>query len=195
MANVLNRTTNQWIESVDTPDYDPAEWVINPDTTPVEGINPLFWFINEDDTLRPMTIEEQDFLYLQRAKDRRRIRINEFRDERIRQGFWYGGYLFDTDDIARSNAASTVAAVAAGMPIPAGFTWRDAENNDVPMTGTQVIQFGISMLAYVNGLYKYSWNQKAYLQSMTSIDEIRNWDFTTGWPSRNFDGSAPEGRE
>lgn len=33
MANVLNKTTMELLYSVNTPDYSPSEWVINPDPT------------------------------------------------------------------------------------------------------------------------------------------------------------------
>ena len=31
MATVVNKTTLQVIKSVNTPEYDPSEWLINPD--------------------------------------------------------------------------------------------------------------------------------------------------------------------
>ena len=195
MANVLNRTTKVYLESVNTPEYDPAEWIINPDITPVLGVPYYFWYINEDDTVRPMTAMEQDTSWLIEAKDLQRSKINAIRDEKISNGFWFQGYLYDTDAIARTNASSTVAAVTAGMTIPAGFTWRDAENNNVPMNAAKVVQFGVSMLAYVSGLYKYSWTLKAAYEAMTTLEELRDQDIINGWPPRNFDGSAPPGRD
>ena len=38
MANVINRTTLEIRMSVNTPDYDPAEWLINPDLAYVDGV-------------------------------------------------------------------------------------------------------------------------------------------------------------
>lgn len=38
MCNVLNKTTLQYLESVNTPDYPTADWIINPDMSEVEGV-------------------------------------------------------------------------------------------------------------------------------------------------------------
>lgn len=48
MANVLNRTTKQYLTSVNTPDFDPALWIINPDLSTVGGFAPVYWNIVGD---------------------------------------------------------------------------------------------------------------------------------------------------
>lgn len=59
MANVLNRTTKQYISSVHTPNYDPADWIINPDISAVIGIDSRYWKIT-DDVVSEMTQVEKD---------------------------------------------------------------------------------------------------------------------------------------
>ena len=59
MANVLNRVTRVFIESVNTPDYPIADWIIGPDLSPVAGVPPKYWTINADDTVTLMTVAEQ----------------------------------------------------------------------------------------------------------------------------------------
>lgn len=59
MSDVLNRHSLQILTSVNTPDYDPVDWVINPDLSPVAGVSPDFWVL-EGDTLREMTQAEKD---------------------------------------------------------------------------------------------------------------------------------------
>lgn len=39
MASVFNKTTNQYLESVNTPDYDPVDWIINPDVSALKNQN------------------------------------------------------------------------------------------------------------------------------------------------------------
>ena len=56
MANVLNKLTKQYLQSVNTPDYPTSEWLINPDL-PV--CDQKFWVI-EGDTIREMTQDEKD---------------------------------------------------------------------------------------------------------------------------------------
>lgn len=45
MAHVFNRTTGQFIPSVNTPDFDVADWVINPDLVATVGQPVRYWFI------------------------------------------------------------------------------------------------------------------------------------------------------
>lgn len=58
MANVLNRISKAYLQSVNTPDFDELEWIINPDLTAVEGVPPCYWVI-EGDAVREMTVEEK----------------------------------------------------------------------------------------------------------------------------------------
>lgn len=48
MADVLNRTTKQHIQSANTPDYPVAEWIINPDLSAVAGFPSQYWIITGD---------------------------------------------------------------------------------------------------------------------------------------------------
>lgn len=59
MANVLNRTTLQYLRSVHTPNYPALDWVINPDLTPVVGVPQKYWKLTGD-ILSEMTQPEKD---------------------------------------------------------------------------------------------------------------------------------------
>ncbi len=55
MANVLNRTTGAAYPyrkdlrlSVNTPDYDSADWIINPDLSAVQAFDSIYWSISGD---------------------------------------------------------------------------------------------------------------------------------------------------
>lgn len=48
MANVLNRTTKQFLASVNTPEYPTAQWIINPDMSAVNGYPSKYWIITGD---------------------------------------------------------------------------------------------------------------------------------------------------
>lgn len=58
MSNVINRTTKQYIQFVNTPDYPDTDWIINPDLSAVDGIPQKYWKV-VDDTVVPMSSEEQ----------------------------------------------------------------------------------------------------------------------------------------
>jgi len=60
MANVLNKFTKQYLESINTPDYSPSDWIINPK---LPDCDPKYWII-EDDNVREMTqLEKEEYTY------------------------------------------------------------------------------------------------------------------------------------
>lgn len=63
MANVLNRTTKQYLESVNTPDFNPVDWIINPDLSQVTGFPSKYWSISGD-TVSLLSQAERDALDL-----------------------------------------------------------------------------------------------------------------------------------
>lgn len=56
MANVVNRTTKEYLKSVNTPDYPVSEWIINP---VVPDVPSKYWNISGD-TVTEMTQAEKD---------------------------------------------------------------------------------------------------------------------------------------
>jgi hypothetical protein len=71
MASVFNRTTKEFRGSVNTPDFDPADWIINPDVSAVAGAPTKYWIIDPpaSDTLRLATAGEQLIIDNQIASD------------------------------------------------------------------------------------------------------------------------------
>lgn len=59
MANVLNRKTKLYLESVHTPDYSSVDWIINPDLSWVEGVLNKYWKITGNNVTE-MTQTEKD---------------------------------------------------------------------------------------------------------------------------------------
>lgn len=59
MANVINRTTLEYLVSVNTPDYPEEEWIINPDLSMVQGVPRKYWKLDVDSVV-PMSQEEKD---------------------------------------------------------------------------------------------------------------------------------------
>lgn len=59
MASVLNRTTKEFLRSVNTPEYDVAEWIINPDLSALAGVPIKYWKISGD-AVTEMTQAEKD---------------------------------------------------------------------------------------------------------------------------------------
>lgn len=59
MADVLHRTTLQFLTSVNTPDYPSGTWVINPDMSPVAGVPQKYWKLTGD-VVSEMSQAEKD---------------------------------------------------------------------------------------------------------------------------------------
>ena len=59
MANVLHRQTRQYLTSVNTPDYDPAEWLVNPSLP--DGVPPERWVVDGDSVRGPTPQEAAVF--------------------------------------------------------------------------------------------------------------------------------------
>lgn len=59
MASVLNRTTKEYLPSVNTPDYPTVDWIINPDVSALAGVPTKYWNISGD-TVTEMTQPEKD---------------------------------------------------------------------------------------------------------------------------------------
>lgn len=56
---VINKTTKQYLISVNGAGYDSA-WIVNPDMTAVQGVPAKYWKINGDDTVSEMNQSEKD---------------------------------------------------------------------------------------------------------------------------------------
>ncbi|MNK54739.1 hypothetical protein D3C87_737310 [compost metagenome] len=200
MASVLHRISKQYLDSANTPDYDPVSWIINPDLSAVIGLLPKYWII-EGDSIRAATTEERtdiddlegfDGLTLDQVRRRVYDSINDFRDSKINAGVIFMGYEFDSDQRARENILGMCGALSLGVTLPANFTWRSRNNDDVPMDATELATFGTSVLTYVSTNFGVSWFHKDTIRDMATDDplEIIRYDYAGGWPSRSLDGST-----
>ena len=59
MANVINRTTKQYLRSVNTPDFPVEDWIINPDLSALESVPQKYWKV-VGDTVVEMDQAEKD---------------------------------------------------------------------------------------------------------------------------------------
>ena len=99
--------------------------------------------------------------------------INLDRAAALDTGFTWNGNTFDADNLSRTNLAGYVAMVDANISLPANFTWRDIDNNDVVLTDETIKDFATAMNTFVNDTYVTSWERKASVQAATTIEEVR----------------------
>ena len=99
--------------------------------------------------------------------------INNLRERRLLRPVEYNGNSFDTDDRSRSNIMGVALQLQAGVALPGGFTWRSADNIDVPFSSDDVIALGLAIGAAVQAVYAWSWQIKAQIAS-ADFDELLN---------------------
>lgn len=95
---------------------------------------------------------------------RQRQAIDRARDAAIEAGVTFDGHLYDSDQRSRDNLTGAVAAFSAGVPVPEGFTWRTADNQNVPMTLESLRGLAAAMLAHVDAQYRAAWAAKDALE-------------------------------
>ena len=59
MARAIHRTIYNYLRSVHTPDFDPADWLINPDLSGVSGVPEKYWKVSGDSVVE-MSQAEKD---------------------------------------------------------------------------------------------------------------------------------------
>jgi hypothetical protein len=130
---------------------------------------------------------------IEQVKEVKRQEINAYREVKLDSGLWYLGYNWDTDERSRANITGMTAGMASGIPLPAGLTWRDSNNNNVPFNQTKLVTLAGYILLYVNQVYGASWAMKSVLENMETLEELDAFDVRTqSWPDGDMDGSRPD---
>lgn len=113
MADVLNRTTLELRQSVHTPDFDPADWLIAPDLSAVAEVAPRYWKL-EGDSVVPMTRVERDAVDAQRLADAKTQRRELLRQQAVEVG---RDELIDLTSTAKTRLATALASVETATSI------------------------------------------------------------------------------
>lgn len=130
-----------------------------------DGLGPVPAWLHADEP--PLPLED--------AKTNKRAQITAACLAAIFSGFEYDGHMYDSDDQSRQNIIGTATAVANGVALPQGFTWRTADNQDIPMDGPGVIALGAALLAHTQAQYSTSWALKAQIdaaQDNATVEQI-----------------------
>lgn len=105
--------------------------------------------------------------------------INAKRISALASGVSFKGHRYDSDEGSRANVTAIVAAVSAGIRLPANLTWRTANNLDVPMDAVTISELGAAMVEHVDRCYRRSWELKRIVEC---ADEPELVDIMAGWP-------------
>lgn len=103
--------------------------------------------------------------------------INKERSQVIGYTFEHEGVLYDADLLSLLNLISTLVVLSLGMELPVDFTWRSADNEDIPHTSETLISLGIAMWQARNGVYQKSFVKKNEVQEAEHPDQvsIKDW--------------------
>jgi hypothetical protein len=86
---------------------------------------------------------------------------------------------FQTAPASRANLAAVVAAVAGGMALPAGFSWRDSDNVDVPMDAPTLNALGAAVVAHAWQCHQQARALKAAVAAAADVAAVN----AVTWPS------------
>ncbi len=128
MANVVNRTTKQYLTSVNTPDFPTEDWIINPDLSAVAGVPSKFWNITGD-VITEMSDAEKDTAELRNVKEDKSDAIDAKTERLISEGFIYATKRFSlslSDQTTMAGMHQVKDDVALTYPI----SWNTIDNRD-----------------------------------------------------------------
>lgn len=112
---------------------------------------------------------------------RKKTQVNEWRAEALQSATVdHEGHRWQVDETSRSNLQGVVLAAMAGVSLPEDFTWRSADDIDVPMQIEQLVSLGATMTLFVNDIYRHSWVIKARIDQFLE-DEDREGIETITW--------------
>lgn len=126
---------------------------------------------------------------LEEAREQLRTWINEFRDAMIQDHFPFQGKRWDCDEKSRANIIGVCTLIntlaLTGQPFPDDFVWRTSDNENVPMTQSDMVNLGLAMFAYTTACYKASWYHKAVLETLATPEEVLAYPYTQSqWPTQ-----------
>ena len=132
---------------------------------------------------RLMAVIRRVLITLEEVKEARQKDVNALRDRKISGGVEFKGILFDSSERSRNALAATAAMLAASdSKLPEGFAWRSVDNRNIAMNRKELLEFQAAMTGWVYRTYQASWDHKASIEALSSIEEAKSYDLEKGWP-------------
>lgn len=122
---------------------------------------------------------------LKDLKDRMRADIDSLRDRHRYSGVSYRGVIFDSDPVSAGNLTGWTTAVAAGIPVPEGFTWRSQDNRNIPFTAQDILGLAAAAVAKTTACYQRAWQLKALVDAFTDpadYQQLKELNINEQWP-------------
>jgi hypothetical protein len=114
---------------------------------------------------------------------------NKIIDEQLTEhnlcGFTYMGHIFQSDPTSIQNISGSVTfamiLLQQGQDMPAGFTWRSKDNENIAMTAVQLIGLGQTLFSFISANYFVSFAHKGKIMALADIQQLLDYDSTTSW--------------
>ena len=113
--------------------------------------------------------------------------INSYRDGISSDHFTAFGYPWNCDATSRLNIVGMVVMTIVGQgSLPAGTVFRNFNNQNIPITGPEMVGIAVEMLKFLSACYSASWVHKENILTMTDPIAIQEYDYmSTLWPDPN----------
>ncbi|EAQ6132353.1 DUF4376 domain-containing protein, partial [Salmonella enterica] len=131
------------------------------------------------------------------AKDKKRTEINDWRNaqENANYVFQFNGRNWDYGKATQERLSLSVQ-MAKANKLPAGFIWTDADNNDVPVTASELLNLSdaIDQAMFAMGLkiHLRQRRMKEEVDKLTDYEDVRN--YVAGWPPADTTEPATAGK-
>lgn len=131
---------------------------------------------------------------LQELKDWNIGLVGEIFASTLKGGVLYNTNVFDADqrspEIISSLSKFADIVLSGGDTWPVGFTFRNKNNVDIPLTPKQMIELASTMIIFINEVHKRSVTHKNAIAALVDDPSVRAYDVTTGWPTSSTDFSV-----
>lgn len=108
---------------------------------------------------------------LAEAKAAKKRQIEAERDAKTVQDVFVHGRRWQADKRSQELLASAITIASVGGPLPS--VWRDADNNDMPITDiSQLLAIAGAIAAQTQAAYAESWARKAAVDAATTEEEV-----------------------
>lgn len=133
---------------------------------------------------RLMAIIRKLLVTLEEVKEARQKEVNALRERKLSGGIQFKGVPFDSSERSRNALAATAAMLAASdTPLPEGFAWRSLDNQNIAMTRKELLALQAATTGWVYRIYRASWDHKAKIADLASIEEAEKYDLEAAWPA------------
>jgi len=82
--------------------------------------------------------------------------------------------------------ATATKLASADATLQDGFAWRSSDNQNIPMTREDLLDFHGAMTDWRYNNYKVSWEHKAAINAIETIKEIEVYDIQKVWPDNSL---------